>query len=287
MDSYLPNNIKVLRKHYGQTQEELADYLGYTKNEISHYENGKRTPDHKTIKAIADYYLVTVEDLLHQDLSAVELKQASVKIDTSYMSTMFPIVADENALENKNFEKAFRSHCAFMKLLEENNPLALDGLDLDITDLYEHAKEDPNAREAASINYISLILMLFWFFETSSILESDKAAIDLLKKKNPEASKNLDKNDFNEFINDSKKLKSEWYSEVSDDVYKDLKTLCHSSEYADMAYYYLALCYWVNFTDNEHGLVWNQRVSYEMMLSLVLIGNKHAASLLVFFGNRS
>lgn len=58
------NTIRELREKKGITQTELGKVLGVTKNSISYYENGKRqlTPD--MLVKLADYFGVTIDDIL-------------------------------------------------------------------------------------------------------------------------------------------------------------------------------------------------------------------------------
>jgi transcriptional regulator with XRE-family HTH domain len=56
--------LKNLRNENGFTQDELAQKLSLAKSTISLYESGKREPDYKTIKAIAEFFNVTTDYLL-------------------------------------------------------------------------------------------------------------------------------------------------------------------------------------------------------------------------------
>lgn len=55
--------IRSLREKKGFTQEEAAKKLGIPRSTYSNYELGKREPDLKTIKDIADFYSVNITDL--------------------------------------------------------------------------------------------------------------------------------------------------------------------------------------------------------------------------------
>ena len=68
----LGNNIRALRIFYGESQKNLATHLFVNRNTISHYENGKRTPNDKTILAIAKHYMVSVDELLHCDYTGLK-----------------------------------------------------------------------------------------------------------------------------------------------------------------------------------------------------------------------
>jgi transcriptional regulator with XRE-family HTH domain len=56
--------LKMLRKEAGLNQTELGKELNKTKNNISQYESGKRSPDLETLKKIADLFQTTTDYLL-------------------------------------------------------------------------------------------------------------------------------------------------------------------------------------------------------------------------------
>lgn len=58
------NRINELRLNNNKTQKNIADYLGVTKQAISYYEKGERTPKPETWQALADYFNVSVPYLL-------------------------------------------------------------------------------------------------------------------------------------------------------------------------------------------------------------------------------
>ena len=59
--------LKELRLKAGKTQNDIAKLLGVTRPAYTRYENGEREPDLNTIKALADYYQVSVDFLLGCD----------------------------------------------------------------------------------------------------------------------------------------------------------------------------------------------------------------------------
>lgn len=60
----LAYNIVRLRKRAGLTQAQLADKLNMTPAAVSKWETGAATPDLDTLIALADYFRVTVDELL-------------------------------------------------------------------------------------------------------------------------------------------------------------------------------------------------------------------------------
>lgn len=56
--------MKELRKQRGITQRDLAQYLGVSVSTFSGWETGVYEPDHAHLCKIADYFGVTVDELL-------------------------------------------------------------------------------------------------------------------------------------------------------------------------------------------------------------------------------
>ncbi len=56
-------NLKLLRKQYNKTQEEIAKDLHLQKQTYQNYELGKREPDIKTLIKLANYFDVSLDFL--------------------------------------------------------------------------------------------------------------------------------------------------------------------------------------------------------------------------------
>lgn len=271
---YLANNIRILRTLYGETQETLGRALSFSKNYISCFETGKKTPTRETIETIAIRYSISVEDLCYQDLSHLDKKRLDIKEGFWYAEVAFPLMEDDSALENKCFREAYDDHRSFIDLLTKNDQRVFESHDPNkILELYSEAQKSAEARNAAAINTISILLMISLFSSIPEFADVRTVVVDRLIKQNPKMTQYI--NEIKREYNEETK-KQTLYSETHDAIYEALKELCHTAEYADIAYYYLALCYWVNYTDNSYGLFRNQRVACDMIDLLALIGNKYA-----------
>jgi len=60
----LGNRIARLRKRKDITQDELAEYMGVTAQAVSKWENDITCPDISALPKLADYFNVTVDELL-------------------------------------------------------------------------------------------------------------------------------------------------------------------------------------------------------------------------------
>lgn len=67
--------LKALRLQSQKTQQEVANELGISRPTYSRYESGDREPDYNTLVKIADYFNVSIDDLLLRTK-----KQQGVKI---------------------------------------------------------------------------------------------------------------------------------------------------------------------------------------------------------------
>lgn len=66
---YLAQNLKYLREQRGLSQQELSDELGLAQPTIGNWENQHRTPDITVIVKVAEYFGVTIDDLVLKHLS--------------------------------------------------------------------------------------------------------------------------------------------------------------------------------------------------------------------------
>jgi transcriptional regulator with XRE-family HTH domain len=67
MQLNLGSKIRELRVRDGRTQEALAEALGLTSQAVSRWESGGSYPDMEIIPSIANYFGVTIDELLGND----------------------------------------------------------------------------------------------------------------------------------------------------------------------------------------------------------------------------
>ena len=68
--SIVAENLAQLRKAHGMTQAQLAEKFNYSDKAICRWERGDTLPDLNTLCAIADFYGVTMNDLISPDFEA-------------------------------------------------------------------------------------------------------------------------------------------------------------------------------------------------------------------------
>ena len=80
---YLELNEKLqeLRKQKGLTQEELAEILFVSRTAISKWESGRGYPNIDSLKAIAEFFDITIDELLSsKELLSIAQKDSTIKI---------------------------------------------------------------------------------------------------------------------------------------------------------------------------------------------------------------
>jgi transcriptional regulator with XRE-family HTH domain len=60
------------RKELGKTQKEIADEFGVTYQAVSRWENGDSIPDIETLGLLADYYDVSIDEILQRETKQKE-----------------------------------------------------------------------------------------------------------------------------------------------------------------------------------------------------------------------
>lgn len=60
-------NIKRFRESLGFTQNQLAEFLAISREQISYWENGSRTPSLEVLERICDLFAIDLEALLEED----------------------------------------------------------------------------------------------------------------------------------------------------------------------------------------------------------------------------
>lgn len=69
----ISKNLINLRKHNKLTQGELANHMNYSDKSVSKWETGETTPSIDVLKKLADFYNVTVDDLLNPNFTPEKL----------------------------------------------------------------------------------------------------------------------------------------------------------------------------------------------------------------------
>lgn len=85
--------IKLLRTEKGMNQEQLAEQLHVTRQAVSSWETGKTQPDIETLTRIAEFFGVSVEQLIYgktYDKASGEIKKTWTWNRTHISLTFYP-----------------------------------------------------------------------------------------------------------------------------------------------------------------------------------------------------
>ncbi len=72
----LGKKLKELRKSFCMTQDQIAELLQMSRTSFSKYENGAANPPLAVMRKLAKIYGVSIEYLIHDDITSIELNEA-------------------------------------------------------------------------------------------------------------------------------------------------------------------------------------------------------------------
>ena len=84
---YFSKNLKGLRISQKLKQSELDEKLGVGKNATSNYELGRINPTLETLLKIADYFSVSIDGLLRQDMAVEGVNEPAAKYGATIKQT--------------------------------------------------------------------------------------------------------------------------------------------------------------------------------------------------------
>lgn len=85
--------INNLRKKHGLSQDDFANLFNVSRQTVSNWENGKSYPDLEMIIKISDYFKISVDELLRNDVQSEEkLIMKKGKKEISYFITGFMLL---------------------------------------------------------------------------------------------------------------------------------------------------------------------------------------------------
>ena len=107
------DNLKAVREKKRVSQQEVADYLGITRQAYSHYEVGRRKPDYETLLKLAEFYGVSVLDLLEAEKAPTVEGERIVSDD----DIKFALFGGDGEITDAMFEEV-RQFAEFVKKRE-------------------------------------------------------------------------------------------------------------------------------------------------------------------------
>lgn len=268
------NNIKALRKIYGETQKELADAICVTKQCISNYERADRDPAIEDLTAIAKHYHVSLEQLTRK-LIEIPKESDEFVMDKEYAQLIFcaefPLFYSKEADKDPDFHKAFCfSEQIYDKILKSEMPMnTMVNLCWNYyTISWKKSKTIESLANLLSLMFLCCLSQMNKEEINLEIAFHNKKTIDndFLKK--------YYLRDINtETENDDKKF---FVKEYYEEVMRYITILKKHEKWSDLGDYYLALRYIVGLIDNDRDVDINQSFGDELMDTLFDIENPYA-----------
>lgn len=112
--------LKKLRQQRGLYQKDVASFLGVDRTTYVKYETGASEPDNKTLSKLADFYDVSVDELLGRDTKSEQKENPSGKSE-GIDETNIEILNVWSTLSLEQKEKAL-SYLHFLKQEDKENP---------------------------------------------------------------------------------------------------------------------------------------------------------------------
>ena len=271
----LGNNIKLLRKAHGDTQETLADIIGVGITALSNYENGRRYPDDNILNAIAYRYQCPMDQLKTDDFSFLETTSTVLTKEnlSSLIEVALPILQIDDPNKDLFFTKGYehtKEVVANMKTGDGDMMYHLEKA----SDAYETSlKESKTIESAANLLVLLFVLQIMLLLddyiddENESIQHSPKE-ITAVNKFIPRISK--------KYSFEDAKDKCELLRYIRKDSARYTLMLKKTREYSNLSDYYIALRHVCLIDKSGFGQDFDRIIGLEMMKTFMRFGNKYA-----------
>lgn len=116
--SFFSEMLRGLRKRRGLTQAQLAQEIGVSKSSVNMYERGEREPSYSTLQKISQYFNISTDALLGNEVSINNLAEAA----KCMRKTLREIALEHHFIDNYGYEHF--SDMAIFEILQgvmENN----------------------------------------------------------------------------------------------------------------------------------------------------------------------
>lgn len=280
----LSQNIKSLRKRMGETQEDLAYYIGLdSKSAVANWESGNNRPSPESLKKIAARYRVTVDQLLEDDLSTefsllnyLNNAEEDKSSDLAHLLIcLFPIVTiknEDNLYPKLKDIKDIHRH--FFECVKNQNDESCIYLEKAILAYTELIKQSGCISAIANI----LSLWLFMMITLRNYIELE-GIFDLFEirnktKRKKEIKRFISEDLLSKNIDFSDNMRSINFEDYYKDIMEKIKVLKGDKRLFQLGDYYHCLIYIFDIVDNELSTGINQQIGLALLSDLSLMKNK-------------
>lgn len=286
----IADNIRKSRKIYGETQEQLAKYLGYSKTTISNYEKGIRQLSLDDLEKISEHYFTTIDDLLKSETPDYVIECIDYPFFYQQIGIMFPALGHTEIMEKGNdesFIEAVTIHRSFLKLIsdiyninENDDDVNPEGNDIDLNlcrENYLRAVQKEKYTYYCKANMVGLYLVIA--FITYSIRFTSEAPVSFFVKMfDDPAVENI-------IAEGWSKRKDEWepiYERMRDKkslnlLDKYISDLTQNDSFKEFADYYKCWRFILNLVDNDKDRITNANYGIMRMIEYAETGNTQAS----------
>jgi len=274
-NSKLGLNIKILRKAHGETQQELGRVISVEDNTISMYESGKRQPDLQTLQAISFHYGCSVDQLIRSDMLSFDYSNIVFSWENvvSMIEIIFPIASSAKALGDPLFVKGYGYINKIMEEVKKGGEITRSIFERALEVYFKSLEESETLESAANILWLIYVLYCMIPDEHS---EKMGKAILYGNPTRAEFIKNFVLKNENNTDDESELNKKLYTREMNESIVVCLQLLKDSTEYTNLADYYLSLRYIIGMVDTDYGQDLNRTIGIEMMMSFLSLGNHYA-----------
>ena len=273
MDNQLGRNLQHLREAHKLTLDAVGNIIHCARSTVKGYENGSREPDYQVLQQLSTYFGVTVDELLHADLTGVEGVQIDLNSPSNRLierlNLVLPLYSSEEALKSNSFKRGFELSKNLLDSFSKGEALPGNQI-VRIFESYLSALDESDAPEIAAN------LMWSVFIWWTQIIDTNQA----LSLQNKMLSKKLSYKDFMKLkIEEDEAIKQKRIGFVRDFeeiITFALKILNTEQEWSDLADYYRALRHVLYMVDTELTNEMNAVIGRQMMVSFATLGNKQA-----------
>ena len=276
-------NVERVRELHGESRRGLARRMFSNYAGIYRLEMQSELIDEDLLKAVASYYMISVEELTLEEIPGVRVEDFTPEMVFRRVDCYFPHLYSEKAALNRSFTEAFDIH-------ERIYDVFRSGGCGDITEipeclkLYEQAFTDERASLEAAVNHTAL-----WYLHTlvtgyvSHILTAKPSSF--ISKYTDKKSHRVSERDLSDMEWAAEKLMEE-HEKVSFErefrrLFIYIGVMMNTDGGTQIADFYMASGNIYNIITHGMSRELNRTFGILFMQSLYLAGNKYATRLLV------
>ncbi len=225
MNIKLAENLQFLRKQKGATQEEISEVFGVSPQSVSKWELGINFPDITMLPSIADYYGISIDELLgYKPITSLNslyimiksfIETSDEKLDDAYKISRLAVASmhkqeqkqAERLLNNKrDYSLSFGQYNDGMTIVGDQSVFVTSFKDLRKYDITTMRKVSKYLNKISDLNTIKVLFTLFdlqihgsenTYYSVEEISDKCKMSCDAVSKALNNLDVLFDRDEFN------------------------------------------------------------------------------------------